>query len=176
MRIISRVLGTLIGVQVTLTLFGAVTAPALHETSLNLVVEAVHDGDTFSTHLGGLVDKVRLLGIDAPELKQPKWGKLAQEKLAGLVLRQTVRVEVDEVHPRDAYGRLVGYVYYHDVLVQREMLVSGLAVAKAYGKPPRMFDMLVTFEQAAKARHSGVWSDPTFVSPDTFRHTHGVGR
>lgn len=149
--------------------------------SINLAVEAVHDGDTFSTHLGGLADKVRMLGIDAPELVQPRWGPAAQLKLSSLILHKTVRAEVDEMQPRDAYGRILAYVYLavipnKELMVQQEMLSSGMAIAKAYGKPPRGFDLLTALENEAKARHTGIWSDPTFISPDTFRHTHGVGR
>jgi micrococcal nuclease len=37
------------------------------------VVE-VHDGDTVSVVIGNKVEKVRLIGIDAPELGQQPWG------------------------------------------------------------------------------------------------------
>lgn len=73
-------------------------------------VVQVTDGDTVVVRLSGQDERVRLLGIDAPEKKQMPWGPRAARFLAKLVLGKTVRVETD-VQARDRYGRLLGYVF-----------------------------------------------------------------
>lgn len=160
-----------------LVFFGALALARVHtETSIMVKVDGVYDGDTFSIHLGGLPDKVRLLGIDAPELRQGRWGKEAQVKLSTLVTGKTVRIEVDEKKPRDAYGRLLGYVYIGDTMVQKELLLGGLAIAKAYGEPPRLYDVMWMLSERARTQRVGLWGDPTFVPPDAWRKQQGIGR
>jgi endonuclease YncB( thermonuclease family) len=80
----------------------------------------VHDGDTFSV---GLV-KIRLRGIDAPELGAPL-GRVARRRLAEILGAGPVTIV-----PRaeDVYGRVVADVYVggHDVadILRREGLAK----------------------------------------------------
>lgn len=159
-----------------------VAAPALaqaldphQDTSITTRVLSVYDGDTFSIRLGGLPDKVRLLGIDAPELHQARWGIAARARLAHLVMGRDVRLELDEKKPRDAYGRLLAYVYVNDTMVQKDLLLQGLAVAKSYGKAPRGFETLDIVMKEARRRKLGIWNDPSFVLPDVYRKQHSIG-
>lgn len=71
-------------------------------------VVAVTDGDTikvldadFQTHV------IRMLGIDAPEKKQP-FGQQSRQHLADLVFGQNVIVEW---HSKDRYKRILGKVW-----------------------------------------------------------------
>jgi endonuclease YncB( thermonuclease family) len=83
------------------------------------VVE-VHDGDTF-TLLNG--DRVRLLGVDAPELG--KCGAdMAKQALSSLVLGKVVSITEER---RDTYGRRMGLVYVGNTLVNEILLKDGLA-------------------------------------------------
>ena len=63
----------------------------------------VHDGDTFSTLQG----KVRLHGVNAPELTEPR-GEAARRRLAELLASGPITIV-----PRleDIYGRTVADVY-----------------------------------------------------------------
>jgi len=68
-------------------------------------VIAVHDGDTITVlDADKKQHKIRLAGIDAPELKQA-FGTRARQNLATLVHQQDVRVEWDKT---DRYRRTVG--------------------------------------------------------------------
>lgn len=67
----------------------------------------VSDGDTITIDAGGGKEKVRLIGIDAPELQQ-EGGREARQYLAKRILNRRVKVEGET---RDRYGRLLGTVY-----------------------------------------------------------------
>lgn len=108
-----------------------------------LVVQDVLDGDTFTaTDPGGdPVGRVRLVGVDAPELTEGQcWSQDATTALRQLVITGT-RVELT-IDPgqgeRDRYGRLLGYVRTTDaagVDVGLRLLEQGHA--RPWGQHPR---------------------------------------
>ena len=69
------------------------------------VATHVSDGDTVwvQPEQGGEAQKIRLLGIDAPEICQA-WGPQSRDALQGLLQGQTVDVKGRN---RDTYGRLL---------------------------------------------------------------------
>ncbi len=69
-------------------------------------VEKVNDGDTITVTIGRSLEKIRLIGIDAPEMGQEPWGRMAREHLKALInsSSQNVTLEYDVVK-RDKYGR-----------------------------------------------------------------------
>jgi hypothetical protein len=78
-------------------------------------VVAVHDGDTISVLHDGRALRVRLHGIDAPELGQA-FGRPAKQFLSSLVFKRVVHVvpvDVDRYHrlvrPKDAHAQLVPF-------------------------------------------------------------------
>jgi micrococcal nuclease len=82
----------------------------------NATVARVVDGDTVDVSIGGHQERVRLIGIDTPETKDPDrpvecYGPEASAITESLLPRGTaVRLERD-LEPRDDYGRLLAYVY-----------------------------------------------------------------
>jgi micrococcal nuclease len=74
-------------------------------------VVAVHDGDTLSVVIGRRKERVRLIGIDAPELGQRPWGANAKKYLRELVALSGNSVVLEfDLDKRDKYGRLLAYV------------------------------------------------------------------
>jgi endonuclease YncB( thermonuclease family) len=67
----------------------------------------VSDGDTISVMKAGMAVKVRLEGIDCPELGQD-FGTRAKVFTSGLVFGKDVRVKEFNL---DRYGRMVARVY-----------------------------------------------------------------
>lgn len=67
----------------------------------------VYDGDTLTLSAAGVSYKVRLDGIDAPELAQG-YGGLSSSSLSSAVLGKTVKVAYNKT---DRYGRVVGAVF-----------------------------------------------------------------
>ena len=109
--------------------------PAEGKTS-QVRVTAVVDGDTIrvETLEGRQLGRVRLLGIDAPEVAHPPapaecYATDATRMLERLApVGSTVDLVTDTAQPsRDRYDRLLRYVDHDDVDVARELLASGAA-------------------------------------------------
>jgi micrococcal nuclease len=111
------------------------------QTTEATVVRVV-DGDTIVVAYGGDQYKVRYIGMDAPETKDPNspvefMGPQASTANAALVDGKTVFLEKD-VSEVDQYDRLLRYVWLNDgaawTLVNLELVRQGVAIAKSY--PP----------------------------------------
>jgi len=100
----------------------------------NYVVEVI-DGDTFKLANG---EAVRLICVDAPERNQSGYDD-AKDYLNVLILNREVRLESD-LEDRDAYGRLLRYVYVGDVFVNRALVRGGYASIFRYGNSTRLCD------------------------------------
>ena len=142
---------------------GREPAPAAGSLSTATVVRVI-DGDTVELSIGPGTERVRLLGIDAPESVSPKvpdqcFGAEASQALHDLLPPGSgVRIERD-AESRDRYGRLLLYLYRTDdgLFVNQWMLESGLADAMAF-EPNTTF--AVPFEAArsqAEAAGTGLW-------------------
>ena len=117
-------------------------------------VVSIHDGDTITMLQNKTQIKVRLFGIDAPELKQP-YGKKSKQFLANLIAREVV--EVDE-NGKDRYKRTLGIIYYKGQDINAQMVLNGYAWA--YVKYSRIY---VDQEKTARENKRGLWqsSNPT---------------
>ena len=87
-------------------------------------VYRVIDGDTFITNKG---DKVRMIGIDAPELPSLD-GIKSKMYLYDLIKGKTITLQKDNYsRNKDKYGRLLRYVYLNGQDVNLLMLKQGYA-------------------------------------------------
>ncbi len=148
-RLVWLILGLLIGF-----LLAGCKQPAY---GLEGRVVHVSDGDTIVVELEGRKERVRLIGVDAPEKAQKPWGPRAKAFTMALVLGKTVRLELD-VQERDKYGRLLAYVFIDGTFVNLELLKAGYAVL--YTVPPNV-KHVQAFRQAqveAREKGVGVWS------------------
>ncbi|EAK2503032.1 thermonuclease [Campylobacter upsaliensis] len=139
------------------------------EKELTGKVSRVIDGDTIEllaktsktnpyNHIAKL--KIRLYGIDAPELKQA-YGKEAKEFLSALVLKQEVSLIIEN---KDKYDRFVGTIFLKGQDINKEMVKNGYA--HAY----ESFSKKYLAEQAdAKMFKLGLWQDEKAVKPSEFR-------
>ncbi|ELU9590383.1 thermonuclease family protein [Campylobacter upsaliensis] len=139
------------------------------EKELTGKVSRVIDGDTIEllaktskenpyNHIIKL--KIRLYGIDAPELKQA-YGKEAKEYLSALVLKQEVSLIIEN---KDKYDRFVGTLFLKGQDINKEMVKNGYA--HAY----ESFSKKYLAEQAdAKMFKLGLWQDEKAVKPSEFR-------
>jgi micrococcal nuclease len=125
--------------------------------SAQATVEYVHDGDTLFLADG---TKVRLLGIDTPEVGEHHecYGDEARELLRDLLPEGThVRVLAD-VQPLDQYGRSLLFLYTDDgALVNLQLIEAG--AAEAVVLPPNVLfaDELEAAEDRAQAAGAGMW-------------------
>lgn len=131
----------------------------------------VSDGDTLVVQIDpNRQEKVRLLGIDTPEMAQKPWGERAKAFTESLALNKIVRLEPD-VQPRDQYGRLLAYAYVGKTFLNYELVRQGYAMVLTY--PPNVAHV-ETFTQAqelARKEGKGIWNpkDKLKQSPRDFR-------
>lgn len=127
------------------------------------------DGDTLE--MGG--ERIRLAGIDAPELHQEctregrPWpcGDAARRSLARLVATAEVRCEGRQSDP---YGRLVARCTAGNIDVSDFMVREGLALAYR-GRD------YVGAEAEAQAARRGLWAG-SFQKPSDYRAEHATAR
>lgn len=152
-------------VPIVLAFIGNASAELLTGT-----VVSVHDGDTLTLHTGSETKKVRLAGIDAPELKQP-FGPESRDALRQSVLNQSVAVDTNK---QDRYGRAVGKVLLNGEDVNLKQVSAGLAwVYTDYIKELSVSDreQYRAAETAANDAHIGLWQDEQPLAPWTYRKT-----
>ena len=126
-------------------------------------VVSVHDGDTVTVRTDdGQTLKVRLQGIDAPELKQP-FGSRSRDELSALVKGKPVTLVE---RGRDKYGRTLGNVLVDGVDANARQVATGMAWHYArFDKSPA----LARAQEAARAARTGLWGDAAPVAPWEWR-------
>ena len=148
-------------------------APRPHTVSARVV--AVHDGDTLSVVIGRKKERVRLIGIDAPELGQRPWGAIARKYLRELVTLSgnSVALEFD-LEKRDKYGRLLAYVRTLDnKLINLEMVRNGYAVLFTFPPNVKYVERLREGQRYAREGGLGIWGrDGLKEMPGDYRRKH----
>lgn len=125
----------------------------------------VTDGDTLHVNVDGIDEKVRLIGINTPETVDPRttvqcFGKEASERMKELAEGKIVRLEYDDSQSmRDAYGRLLAYVYLEDEqMLNRKMIADGYAYEYTYMKPYRYQKEFRELQTLARTSERGLWN------------------
>ncbi len=125
-----------------------------------LKVSRVVDGDTIELETG---EKVRYIGIDTPETKDPNrdvecYGKEASNKNKELVEGKEVRLEKD-VSETDRYGRLLRYIYIDDVFINDFLVREGYAKASSYPPDIKHQEQFKESEKYARENNKGLWGE-----------------
>jgi micrococcal nuclease len=132
----------------------------------------VIDGDSLLLENDGRSVKVRLIGIDAPEGRQ-EFGTQARTKVMNICYGRPLRLEFD-VERRDRYGRMLAYVYCGDIMLNEEMVRSGLALAIAVKPNTAHYQRLKRAEEQARKTRSGFWAHGGLkMTPAQWRQTYG---
>jgi len=119
----------------------------------------VIDGDTII--LDGY-ERVRHIGIDTPETKDPRkpvqyFGQEAYEFTKGLVEGKRVRLEYDW-NKKDKYGRTLAYVYLEDgTFLNAEIIKRGYGFANTRF-PFKYLEEFRQYEREARENERGLWS------------------
>jgi len=139
----------------------------------NMLVKRAVDGDTLVLESG---ERVRLIGIDTPELhasnklnrdaqrsKQDtktiqEMGKRAAEFTRNLVEGKRVRLEFD-VDKYDKYKRLLAYVYLisDGTFVNARIIEEGYASVMTYPPNVKHADEFVKLYREARENNRGLW-------------------
>jgi micrococcal nuclease len=128
-------------------------------------VTYVHDGDTLYLDTGSAELKVRLIGIDTPELDSQQnrsagecYGEEARELLRDFLPEGTQVSALEDREPEDRYGRSLLYVYLDDgTFVNLAMVQLGAATSLKIGLNNRFWPELRDAEDDAYTAGLGMW-------------------
>jgi endonuclease YncB( thermonuclease family) len=126
-------------------------------------VVKVVSGDTIHVFVNGEVERVRYIGVIAPDpgdggqSGEPQ-GREALQFNRDLVNATNVRLELD-AQERDAEGRLLAYVWLGDVLVNGEMIGHGFGQVVTGSPNVRYQELLLRRQQEARASRLGIWKN-----------------
>jgi micrococcal nuclease len=138
----------------------------------DVLVKRVVDGDTIVLETG---ERVRLIGIDTPELHESdklyrdasrtgqdikaiqKLGRRAYEFTRNLVEGKRVSLEFD-AEKRDRYKRLLAYVYLKDgTFVNAEIVKQGYASLMTIPPNVKYADLFLGLYREARENRRGLW-------------------
>jgi micrococcal nuclease len=132
-----------------------------------VIVTKVADGDTLTIRNGSSEARVRLLGVDAPELHPDggvppdHWAERAAAYTRGRSEGKFVTIKLDSTQTRDRYERLLAYVYLSDTdLLNLDLVRDGQAYADRRFKHS-LRSQFETAENEARKRGRGLWKDVT---------------
>jgi endonuclease YncB( thermonuclease family) len=141
--------------------------------TLPLTVQRVADGDTVIAVTGNQAKlRIRLLGIDAPEIAHGKkpgqpFGEESRDYLDHLIGGKTVRVDA---YGPDRYKRVLAVIWDEQIIVN--LLMVAMGYAEVYrGAPCQVYCReLEQAETKARQDRVGMWRQgASYESPGAFR-------
>ena len=134
------------------------------------VIETI-DGDTIDVRIGYKRQRIRLLGIDTPETKDPRkpvqcFGREASERTDKLLPPGTIVQLEHDLEKHDAYNRLLAYVWRASdwLFVNLDLVAGGYADILSIPPNTAHADEFRAAMTAAKATPAGLWA--TCGGPD----------
>ena len=150
--------------QLIVFLFLVALASAAHAEMIAGRIVGVYDGDSLRVTQEGNSVRVRLYGVDCPELKQ-SGGTEARALARRLAFGRFLLIETKG---RDRYGRTIGRVF----LLSGNTLASELVKAGAcwwYERYAPADATLAELEAEARAAQRGLWADRSPTPPWKWR-------
>jgi micrococcal nuclease len=127
-------------------------------------VRRVVDGDTLLLASGA---RVRLQGIDTPETVKPDssvepWGLEASQFTKEFIEKAGNRVRLSfSLERKDRYDRFLAFIWNGDLMLNEELLRSGLAHARRdYRYSDSMKSRFTEAQNEARRAGRGIWSTP----------------
>lgn len=120
---------------------------------ITAIVDYVIDGDTIELRNK---ERVRLIGINTPEMGQP-YSSEAKNKLKELIEGKETVLEKD-ITDKDQYGRLLRYIWLGDTLINLEMVKLGYANSYTYPPDVKYQNQIVAAEREAREKKIGLWA------------------
>jgi micrococcal nuclease len=117
-----------------------------------------------------LLQQVRSIGIEAPDIKQEPWGKLAQQKLEQLIAGKQILLESD-VEEKDRFDRKLAYLWQDKVLLNELLVKEGYVLAVARSPNTKYQQRLANAQEWARLMGKGIWNPerPMRQTPAEFR-------
>jgi len=129
------------------------------------------DGDTIDVLIDGQKARIRLIGLDTPEVVDPRkrvqcFGREASKRITQLVSGKKVRLERDPTQAdRDKYGRLLRYVFLPDGTdVAQQMIRERYGHEYTYHLPYKYQKQFKEAERHARDHALGLWAPDACLS------------
>ena len=115
------------------------------------------------------VTKVRITGIDAPDLRQSPWGKTAKARLKELVIGLPVSIETDSLE-RDRFNRINAHIWQDKTLISQKLVKEGCVLANTE-YPHSYSKLLMDAQEYARLMGYGIWNPQQALrqTPNQFR-------
>jgi micrococcal nuclease len=144
-----------------------------------VTINRVVDGDTLEVTFENKTERLRLIGVDTPEVYNSKKmrsdahrlgiseedvqkkgmqaSKFVAEFLKERYSNQKIRLEIG-AEERDRYGRLLGYVWFIDgKMLNEEIIKAGYGTAMVIPPNSKYFTRFQKFEGQARKDKIGIW-------------------
>ncbi len=125
-----------------------------------------------------LIERVRLIGIEAPDLKQHPWGAAAKNRFEKMITKitgqqlvlQPVFLEPD-VQEKDSSGRWLAYVWHDNVLLNEQLVKEGYVLAAPRSPNNKYDSRIARAQEYARIMGYGIWNpdQPMRLTPAEFR-------
>ena len=119
-----------------------------------------------------LISQVRLIGLDAPDIRQLPWGEDAKQLVETLIggANQAVNLEFD-LEAKDKFNRTLAYVWKDKLLLNEEVVKQGYALFVARSPNHKYDQRLERAQQWARIMGKGIWNPdkPMRITPGEFR-------
>ena len=124
------------------------------------------------------IERVRLIGIEAPDLKQHPWGAAAKNRFEKMISKitgqqlvlQPVFLEPD-VQEKDSSGRWLAYVWHDNVLLNEQLVKEGYVLAAPRSPNNKYDSRIARAQEYARIMGYGIWNpdQPMRLTPAEFR-------
>lgn len=134
-------------------------APTISNEKTYKVIRII-DGDTFEIESG---EKVRLIGIDTPEIDEKDqtkkcWALKAMFKTKEMLEGKNIKMEQD-ISSTDKYQRLLRYVWIEDFFFNDYLVKNGLAWAVTYPPDVKYQEQFSESQRQARESKLGLWGE-----------------
>ncbi len=118
-----------------------------------------------------ILEPIRLIGIQAPDIRQKPWGQEAKTQLERLTLGQEVLLEFD-VQEKDGFDRQLAYIWLNGILVNEYLVKQGWALADIDFINTKYRELFINAQERARLLGVGIWNpdQPMRQTPTQFRN------
>lgn len=141
---------------------------------LTVNVERVVSGQTLEVAgTSGTFERVRLIGVEAPDLKQQPWGMEAAKRLEEMIQGQPVLLEFD-VEEKYCYKERctqLAYVWQNGQMLNEQLAKAGSVLALPRSPNSKYTERLAHAQEWARLMGLGIWNpeNPMRLTPAEFR-------
>ena len=149
---------------------------------ITLKVQRVVSGQTIEVlnpaQLSPVRERVRLIGIEAPDLRQQPWGIAAKKRLKQIISETSDRQVVlhpvlleQDVKKKDTFERSLAYVWHNGILLNEQLIKEGYVLATPRSPNHKYDDRFARAQEYARVMGYGIWNpnQPMRLSPAEFR-------